>query len=408
MALGRYARNKVITTMIATTAALVSLPAAAQVSGEAVKIGVLNDQSGPYVDLAGPGSVLAAEMAAEDFGGKVLGAPIEILSADHQNKPDVGSSVVRRWFDTDGVDAIADVPTSSVALAVQELVRSSNKVFLISGAATEELTGASCSPNSVQTSDDTYALTNGTVQAAVRAGAKKWFFITADYAFGHTIEQAGRKIVEANGGEVVGSVTHPQNTTDFAQYLLQAQSSGAQAIGLANAGNDTVGTILQAAEFGLVDGGQQLVGMILFSSEIKSLGLEAAQGLLLTEGFYWGMSPEAQAFADRFIERFQSMPTREQATTYATVTHYLKAIEAAGTDEAQAVVAKMKEMPMAYFGQTGQIRQDGRFMHDLTLYKVKSPEESENEWDFYTKVADIPAEQAFKPMSEGGCPFISK
>jgi branched-chain amino acid transport system substrate-binding protein len=397
-----------MTAVIATAAAMFALPAAAEISGGAVKIGVLNDQSGPYVDLAGPGSVLAAKMAAEDFGGKVLGAPIEILSADHQNKPDVGSSVVRRWFDTDGVDAVADVPTSSVALAVQELVRSSDKVFLISGAATEVLTGKSCSPNSIQTSDDTYALTNGTVEAAVRAGAKKWFFITADYAFGHTIEQAGRKIVEASGGQVVGSVTHPQNTTDFAQYLLQAQSSGAQAIGLANAGSDTVGTILQAAEFGLVSGGQQLVGMILFSSEIKSLGLEAAQGLLLTEGFYWGMSPEAQKFADRFLERFKSMPTREQATTYATVMHYLKAIQAAGTDESKTVVAKMKELPMSYFGQTGKIREDGRFLHDLTLYKVKSPSESKNEWDFYTKVADIPADVAFKPMSEGGCPFVSK
>lgn len=408
MAMKPRARNKTIAALFATVAIMFSLPAAAEISGGAVKIGVLNDQSGPYVDLAGSGSVLAAKMAAEDFGGKVLGATVEILSADHQNKPDVGSSIVRRWFDADGVDAVADVPTSSVALAVQELVRSSNKVFLISGAATEVLTGASCSPNSIQTADDTYALTHGTVEATVRAGAKKWFFITADYAFGHTIEQAGRKIVEANGGQVMGSVTHPQNTTDFAQYLLQAKASGAQAIGLANAGNDTVGTILQAAEFGLVDGGQQLVGMIMFSSDIKSLGLEASQGLLLTEGFYWGMSPEAQKFADRFLERFKSMPTREQATTYATVTHYLKAIQAAGTDESKAVVTKMKELPMDYFGQTGTIRPDGRFMHDLTLYKVKSPSESKNEWDFYSKVADIPADRAFKPMSEGGCPFAAK
>ncbi|GLQ29193.1 ABC transporter substrate-binding protein [Sulfitobacter pacificus] len=409
MALRRNFYKTVTVAAAVAASAVLSLPAAAtEISGGTVKIGVLNDQSGPYVDLAGPGSVLAAQMAVDDFGGEVLGAPIEILSADHQNKPDVGSSIVRRWFDADGVDAVADVPTSSVALAVQELVRSSNKVFLISGAASETLTGTACSPNSIQTADDTYALTHGTVEAAVSAGAKKWFFITADYSFGHTIENAARTIIEANGGEVVGSVSHPQNTTDFAQYILQAQASGAQAIGLANAGNDTVGTILQAAEFGVVDGGQQLVGMIMFSSDIKSLGLEAAQGLLLTEGFYWGMSPEAQKFSDRFIEQFKLMPTREQATTYATVTHYLKAIQAAGTDDSEAVMAKMKEMPVTYFGQTGTIREDGRFLHDLTLYEVKSPKDSKNEWDFYNKVADIPADVAFKPMSEGGCPFISK
>lgn len=380
----------------------------AQVSDDVVRIGVLNDQSGPYVDLAGPGSVLAAEMAALDFGGTVLGAPIEILSADHQNKPDVGSSVVRRWFDESGVDAVADVPTSSVALAVQEIVRNEDKIFLISGAASETLTGSACSPNSIQTSDDTYALTNGTVEAAVKAGATKWFFITADYAFGHTIEDAGRRIVEDNGGEVMGSVRHPQNTQDFAQYLLQAQASGAEAIGLANAGNDTVNAIFQAAEFGISDSGIQLVGMILFSSEIASLGLDAAKGLLLTEGWYWDMSPEAREFADRFREQFGTMPTREHATTYATVLHYLKAIEAAGTDEAGKVMVEMKGMPMDYFGQTGEIRKDGRFIHDLALYQVNSPDEAEDEWDYYTKIATIPAESAFKPMSEGGCAFITE
>ena len=304
------------------------------ISGGVVKIGVLNDQSGPYVDLAGPGSVLAAEMAKEDFGGKVLDATIEIVAGDHQNKPDIGSAIVREWIDKEGVDAIADVPTSSVALAVQGIVREKDRIFLISGAASEALSREACSPNSIQTSDDTYALTHGTIRAAVESGADTWFFITADYTFGNTIEAASRAIIEEAGGKVLGSVKHPQGTTDFSSFLLQAQASGAKAIGLANAGNDTITAIKQAGEFGLHAGGQQLVGLILFISEINALGIDAAKGLLLTEGFYWDMNDEAREWSARFEKRSGKKPTREQATTYATVMHYLKAIEKAGTDNA--------------------------------------------------------------------------
>ena len=393
----------------AVVASCMSVPGAlAQVSDNVVRIGILNDQSGPYIDLAGPGSVLAAEMAAEDFGGTVLGATIDIVSADHQNKPDVGSAIARRWFDEGKVDAIADVPTSSVALAVQEIVRNQKKVFLISGAASEALTDAACSPYSVQTSDDTYALTHGTVKAAVEAGADTWFFITADYTFGHTIEQAGREIVEAAGGKVLGAVRHPQNTADFAQFLLQAQTSGAKAIGLANAGADTVNAVKQAAEFGITQAGQQLVGMILFISEINALGLQDAQGLLLTEGFYWNMNDEAREFSRRFSERFGKVPTREHAMTYATVLHYLKSIEKAGTDESLPVVEAMKAMPMEVFGSQGTIREDGRLVHDLALWRVKAPSESTGSWDFYERVHVIDGETAFKPLSQSQCALITK
>ncbi|MGA0597702.1 ABC transporter substrate-binding protein [Enterovirga sp. CN4-39] len=389
-------------------AVALSTGAQAQISDGVVRIGVLNDQSGPYVDLAGPGSVLAARMAAEDFGGKVNGAAIEIVSADHQNKPDIGSVIVRQWFDEQRVDAVADVPTSSVALSVQQLVRDKKKVFLISGAASEALSGAACSPYSIQTSDDTHALTNGTVKAVVESGADTWYFITADYAFGNLIEAQSRKIIEAAGGKVLGSAKHPQNTTDFGQQLLQASQSGAKVIGLANAGADTVNAIKQAGEFGIFAGGQRLVGLIMFISEINALGLQAAQGLLLTEGFYWDMNDQARAWSRRFADKFGKMPTREQATTYATVVHYLKAIEAAKTDESEKVVAKMKEMPMEFFGQTGPIRADGRFIHDLTLYQVKSPAESKGPWDFYKPVRNIPGKDAFVSLEASECPLVKK
>lgn len=385
-----------------------STVAHAQISDSAVRIGVLNDQSGPYVDLAGPGSVLAARMAAEDFGGKVAGATIEIVSADHQNKPDIGSTIVRRWFDEQGVDAIADVPTSSVALSVQELARQKQRVFLVSGAASEALSGAACSPFSVQTSDDTQALTNGTVKAVVESGADTWFFITADYAFGNLIEMQSRKLIEAAGGKVLGSVKHPQNTADFSQQLLQARQSGAKVIALANAGADTVNTIKQASEFGIFAGGQRLVGLIMFISDIHALGLQAAEGLLLTEGFYWDMNDRTREWSKRFSARFGKMPTREHATTYATVIHYLKAIESTKTDDAAKVVAAMKATPMDYFGQTGPIREDGRFIHDLMLYQVKSPAESKGAWDYYKPVRSIPGKDAFISLEASQCPLLKK
>lgn len=386
-----------------------SLPftASAQISDNKVKIGVLNDMSGPYVDLAGPGSVLAAKMAAEDFGGKILGVPIEIVSADHQNKPDVGSQVVRKWFDMEAVDAVADVPTSSVALAVQNISRDKQKIFLISGAATASLSGKDCSPFSIQTSDDTNALSVGTTRAVVKSGADSWYFLTADYVFGHAMEQESTKVIKASGGKVLGSRKHPQNIFDFSSYVVQAQASGAKAIGLANAGNDTINAIKQAVEFGLTkEGKQRLVGLILFISDIHALGLQSAHGLQLTEGFYWDMNKEARDWSRRFFERFGKMPTREHATTYATIIHYLRAIAEAKTDEPKAVMAKMKEMPMKYFGSEGRIRPDGRFVHDLNLYQVKEPSESKYPWDYYKLVAKIPGEEAFGSLNDSQCPLV--
>jgi branched-chain amino acid transport system substrate-binding protein len=390
---------------VAVAALCATANAQAQISDNAVRIGVLNDMSGPYKDLAGPGSVLAAQMAAEDFGGKVLGASIEIVSADHQNKPDVGSGIVRKWFDEDKVDAIADVPTSSVAMTVQDLAREKQKIFLISGAASAALTGKACSPYSIQTANDTTALSAGTTKAVVKSGADTWFFLTADYVFGHAMQKESTKIIEANGGQVLGSVAHPQNASDFSSYLLTAQASGAKAIGLANAGNDTTTAIKQAVEFGLTDKGQRLVGLILFISDIHAMGLQNAHGLLLTEGFYWDMNDPAREWSKRFFARFGKMPTREHAMAYATILHYLRAIEATKTDEPKAM---MKATPMKFFGEEGRIREDGRFIHDLHLYEVKSPAESKYPWDYYKEVAVIPGEQAFGSLEESECALVKK
>jgi branched-chain amino acid transport system substrate-binding protein len=397
--------------VLSVSAAFVAIAppgASAQISDTKVRIGILNDMSGPYKDLAGPGSVLAAQMAAEDFGGKVLEAPIEIVSADHQNKPDIGSGIVRKWFDEDKIDAIADVPTSSVALSVQELSRDKKKVFLISGAASAALSGKACSPYSIQTADDTTALSTGTTRAVVKSGADTWFFLTADYVFGHTMQKESTKVIEANNGKVLGSVTHPQNVMDFSSYLLTAQASGAKAIGLANAGNDTTLAIKQAVEYGLTDKGQRLVGLILFISEIHAMGLQSAHGLLLTEGFYWDMNDASREWSKRFFTRFGKMPTREHATTYATIIHYLRAIESAKTDEATPVMAAMKATPMKFFGQTGRIREDGRFIHDLGLYQVKDPSESKYPWDYYKLVATIPGDEAFGSLEESECSLVKK
>jgi branched-chain amino acid transport system substrate-binding protein len=406
---GSFMRKRLL--VLSITAAVVAfapLGAHAQISDAKVRIGVLNDMSGPYKDLAGPGSVLAAQMAAEDFGGTVLGAPIEIVSADHQNKPDIGSGIVRKWFDEDKVDAIADVPTSSVALSVQELARAKEKIFLISGAASADLSGKACSPFSIQTADDTTALSTGTTRAVVKSGADTWFFLTADYVFGHTMQKESTKVIEANHGKVLGSVTHPQNVMDFSSYLLTAQASGAKAIGLANAGNDTTLAIKQAVEYGLTDKGQRLVGLILFISEIHAMGLQSAHGLVLTEGFYWDMNDASREWSKRFFTRFGKMPTREHATTYATIIHYLRAIESAKTDEAKPVMAAMKATRMKFFGQVGPIREDGRFIHDLGLYQVKSPSESKYPWDYYKLVATIPGDEAFGSLEDSQCPLVKK
>ncbi|HET6518239.1 MAG TPA: ABC transporter substrate-binding protein [Geminicoccaceae bacterium] len=389
-------------------AAAAGAAGAQEISGNVVKIGVLNDQSGLYADLAGQGSVEAARMAVEDHGGSVAGAPVEIVSADHQNKPDVGSNVVREWLDVDEVDVVVDVPTSSVALAVNEVVREKDRVFLVSGAATTRLTNEDCSPNTIHWAYDTYALAVGTGKAVVEEGGDSWFFITADYAFGHSLEQDTANVVRASGGQVLGAVRHPLSTADFSSYLLQAQGSGAKVIGLANAGTDTTNAIKQANEFGITQAGQQLASLLMFISDVHSLGLDVAQNLLLTTGFYWDMDDDTRAFAERFHERAGQMPTMVQAGVYSAVAHYLKAIEAAGTDAADAVVAKMKETPVDdFFAKGGEIRDDGRMVHDMYLARVKSPDESTREWDYFEIVRTIPGDQAFLPLSESKCPLVS-
>jgi branched-chain amino acid transport system substrate-binding protein len=373
-----------------------------------VKIGVLNDRSGVYADLSGEGSVIAARMAVEDFKAADKGIKVDILSADHQNKPDIGSNIARQWYDQDGVDAIFDVPTSSVALAVSQVTREKNKIFIDSGAGAADLTGKQCSPNTVHWTYDTWALAHGTGSAMVKQGGNTWFFITADYAFGQALERDTRAVVEQAGGKVLGSVKHPFPGSDFSSFLLQAQSSGAKVIGLANAGGDTINTIKQASEFGITQGGQKLAGLLIFISDIHALGLQVAQGLVLTEAFYWDLNDGTRAWSKRFAEKNNGkMPTMVQAGVYASVLHYLKAVDAAKSKDATAVMAKMKEMPTddPLFGK-GQVRADGRVTHDMYLFEVKKPEESKGDWDYYKLLATIPADQAFRPLNEGGCPLV--
>lgn len=375
----------------------------------AVKIGVLNDRSGIYADLSGEGSVIAAKMAVEDFGAAAKGITVDIVSADHQNKPDIASNIARQWYDTDGVDLIVDVPTSSAAFAVSDITKEKNKVFMNSGAGSADLTGAKCSPNTIHWTYDTWALAHGTGNAMVKSGAKKWFFITADYAFGQSLEKDTAAVVTAAGGEVVGSVKHPFPGTDFSSYLLQAQSSGAQVIGLANAGGDTVNTIKQAAEFGITQAGQSLAGLLIFITDINALGLQTAQGLVLTEAFYWDLNDATRAWSARFAEQHGGkMPTMVHAGVYASVLHYLKAVEATGGKDSTAVIAKMKELPAddPLFGK-GEVRADGRVTHDMYLFKVKAPADSKGPWDYYETLATIPAAEAFRPLADGGCPFLN-
>jgi branched-chain amino acid transport system substrate-binding protein len=385
--------------------------AQAEFTGGKIKIGVLNDQSGLYADIGGQGSVAAARMAIEDFGGSVKGTPVEVTFADHQNKPDVGSNIARQWYDVDQVDVILDVPNSAVALAVHEVTREKNKVFINSGAATSDLTGAKCTPNTVHWTYDTWALANGTGKAVVQTGGDSWFFLTADYAFGHALERDTSAVVTANGGQVLGAVRHPLNTADFSSFLLQAQGSGAKVIGLANAGGDTINSIKQAAEFGITQAGQQLAALLLFLSDVHGLGLETAQGLVFTESFYWDLNDDTRAFGERFGKAMSgAQPTMVQAGVYAGVLHYLKALDALGADgDGKAVVEKMKEIPTddKLFGQ-GTIRADGRKIHPVYLFEVKKPDESQGAWDYYKLRATIPSEQAFRPLAEGQCPLVSK
>jgi branched-chain amino acid transport system substrate-binding protein len=389
-------------------AALVSCATLSAEAETAVKFGVLNDRSGVYADLSGEGSVIAARMAIEDFKAADKGIKAEVVSADHQNKPDIGSALARQWYDQDGVDAILDVPTSSVALAVAQITREKNKVFINSGAGSTDLTGKQCSPNTVHWTYDTYALAKGTGAAMVQRGGNSWFFITADYAFGHSLESNTAAVVKTAGGEVVGSVKTPFPASDFSSFLLQAQSSGAKVIGLANAGGDTINAIKQASEFGITQAGQSLAGLLIFISDVHALGLQAAQGLVLTEAFYWDLNDGTREWSKRFAERSGGkMPTMVHAGVYAGVLHYLKAVDVLKGKDAAQVVAKMKEMPTddALFGK-GQVRVDGRVTHDMYLFEVKKPDESKGAWDYYKLLATIPAAEAFRPLTEGGCELV--
>jgi branched-chain amino acid transport system substrate-binding protein len=392
------------------TVAALAGTAHAQISDGIVKIGVMNDQSGTYADIAGPGSVVAARMAAEDFGAAAKGLKVEVVFADHQNKPDVGSSIARQWYDVEKVDVIVDVPTSSVALAINQITRDKQKAFLVSGAAASDLTGKACSPNTIHWTYDTWALAHGTGSAIVKTGGDSWFFLTADYAFGHALERDTEAVVLKSGGKVLGKVRHPFPTSDFSSFLLQAQASKAKIIGLANAGADTINAIKQGAEFGIVRGGQQFAGLLVFISDVHALSLERAQGLILTEAFYWDLNDKTRAWSKRFAERHQgAMPTMVQAGVYSAVLHYLKAVEALKSDDGTKVIAKMKETPTddPLFGK-GTIRADGRKIHPMYLFEVKKPAESKGRWDYYKLRATIPAEEAFRPIAEGECPLVKK
>ncbi len=387
---------------VASSALVLAAPASAQ----GVKIGVLNDQSGVYADYGGKYSVEAARMAIEDFGGEVLGKKIEMITADHQNKPDLASSIARRWYDVENVDMITELTTSSVALAIHELSKEKKKIDIVVGAATSRLTGDACQPYGFHWAYDTRALAVGTGGALTKAGGDTWFFLTADYAFGYALEKDTSEIVTANGGKVVGSVRVPLNSSDFSSFLLQAQSSKAKIVGLANAGLDTTNSIKQAAEFGIVKGGQKLAGLLMTLSEVNGLGLEAAQGLILTEGFYWDHDDKTRAFSERFIKRTGHMPSMIHAGTYSATLSYLKAVKAAGSKDSEAVAKKLKELPVDDAFAQGKVLENGRMVHDLYLFEVKKPSESKKPWDYYKQLAVVPGDKAFPAAKDSGCPLV--
>ena len=404
-------KNKIISSLLLGTALTLASASFALAQDKNVKIGALSDQSGLYADLGGPGSTLAAQMAAEDSGLMAKGWKIDIISGDHQNKPDIGTTLARQWFDVDKVDTIVDVPNSGVALAVNNVIKEKNGVYINSGAATSDLTNAQCSPNTVHWTYDTYMLAHTTGQALVKAGGDTWFFLTADYAFGAALERDTAAVITANGGKILGGVKHPLNTSDFSSFLLQAQSSKAKIIGLANAGGDTTNSIKQAAEFGIVKGGQKLAALLLFLTDVKAIGLETAQGLNFTETFYWDMNDQTRAFSKKFAARMKNgaPPTMVQAGVYSSLIHYFKALEALGGNphDGAKVVAKMKELPTddPLFGK-GTIRADGRKIHPAYLVEVKKPSESKGPWDYYKVRTTIPADQAFRPLKDGDCPLV--
>jgi branched-chain amino acid transport system substrate-binding protein len=382
----------------------------AQISDNVVRIAVLNDMSGPFEDVTGRGGLLGAQMAAEDFGGTVKGAKIEVIGGDHQNKADVASALARQWYEKDGVDAIVEVPVSAAAIAVLEVARTLNKAFLISGGALSDFSGKLCSPVSVHWADDSRALAEGNARAVVESGGKTWFFITSDYAFGHSMERDASEVVKALGGTVVGAVRHPLRNQEFSSYLVQAQSSKAQVIGLANVATETVNTIKQAREFKVLEGGQRLAAFLFFVNDVKAVGLDAAQGLYLTTSFYWDTDERTRAFAKKFNDRIGKMPNHEQAANYSAVTHYLKAIDATGTDDAKTAIKKMKELPVDDFYTKGKVRlrKDGRLMNDLMLFQVKSPDESKGPWDLYKPVKRVPASEVYRPLEKSECPILDQ
>ncbi|OAF17717.1 ABC transporter substrate-binding protein [Bradyrhizobium neotropicale] len=386
------------------SAALIN-PASAQQTP--LKIGVLSDFSSVYSDIGGMGNVEATKMAIEDFGGQMFGKPIDMVSADVLNKPDVAASIARKWWETEGVDMIIDLPTSATALAVMELSKQYEKVMIVTDAASSDITGKSCSPYTAHWTYDTYANAHTVGSAIVKNGGDTWFFLTADYVFGHSVERDTGDVVKAAGGKVLGSVKHPLNTADFSSFLLQAQASKAKIIGLANGGGDTINAIKQAGEFGIVAGGQNLAAIVMFISDVHSLGLKLAQGLIITEAYYWDLNDRTRAFGKRFLERVKRMPTMNQAATYSATLHYLKAVQAAGTRDTKTVMAKMRELPVRdAFTDNGVLREDGRMVHSMYLFQVKKPEESNSPWDYYKLLAEVPADQAFRPLKDGGCPLV--
>jgi branched-chain amino acid transport system substrate-binding protein len=409
---GTDMKHKIAVLLLGATLAL-GASGGAFAQDKNVKIGVLTDLSGLYADLGGQGSILAAQMAVEDSGMAAKGWKLDVISADHQNKPDIATNIARQWIDVEKVDVLMDVLNSGVALAVNNVVKEKNAVMINSGAASSDLTNAQCTPNTVHWTYDTYMLAHSTGQALVKAGGDTWFFITADYAFGAALERDTTAVVQAAGGKVIGSVKHPLNTADFSSFLLQAQSSKAKIIGMANAGGDTTNTIKQASEFGIVAGGQKLAGLLLFLTDVHSLGLKVAQGLNFTETFYWDMNDQTRAFSKRFSERMKTKaePTMVQAGVYAGLLHYFKALEALGGNphDGAKAVAKMKELPTddPLFGK-GTIRVDGRKIHPAYLFEVKSPSESKGPWDYYKLVGTTPADQAFRPLSESACALVKK
>src|ERR1700694_124963 len=395
-------KSGLLSTAVAACGLLLAVPASAQ----GVKIGILNDQSGVYADYGGKYSFEAAKMAVEDFGGSVLGQKIEITSADHQNKPDLATSIARRWYEVEGVDMITELTSSPVALAVHALSKRMKKIDIVVGAATSRLTGDTCRRCGFHWAYDTHALAVGTGGALVQAGGDTWFFMTADYAFGYALEKETSDLIKEEGGKGLGSVRIPLNSSDFSSFLLQAQSSKAKIIGLANAGLDTSNSIKQAAEFGIVKGGQKLAGLLLTLAEVHGLGLEAAQGLVLTEGFDWDHNDKAREFSERFFKRTGRMPNMIQAGTYSATLQYLKAVKAAGSKDTEAVAAKLKELPVDdMFAQGGKVLPNGRMVHDLYLFEVKKPSESKKPWDYYKQLAVVPGSKAFPSAKDSGCPL---